>query len=116
MPDDKSAADALGTNDIDARERWREGIRATTTVSNPKLWSHESPNLYRAVHEDRPRSTRVSDLCDTTFGIRTINFDADKGFFLNGKPSCSRARAITRTTPASAAPSPIGCNYCGSRG
>ena len=24
--------------------------------------------------------------CETTFGIRTIRFDAEKGFFLNGKP------------------------------
>jgi beta-galactosidase len=28
----------------------------------------------------------ATDECATTFGIRTIRFDADEGFFLNGKP------------------------------
>ncbi len=57
---------------------------ATATVSNPKLWSIDAPNLYSAVVtvlvDGKPRDAeRVS------FGIRTAHFDADKGFFLNGK-------------------------------
>jgi beta-galactosidase len=54
------------------------------TITSPKLWSLESPAIYKAV-------TRISDASgtlDTTstpFGVRTIEFTVDKGFFLNGK-------------------------------
>jgi beta-galactosidase len=53
-------------------------------VKNPVLWSLDSPKMYSAV-------TQVfvdGDLTDnytTPFGIRSFNFDAEKGFSLNGK-------------------------------
>ena len=53
-------------------------------MKNPRLWSIESPNLYRAVTKITSVDA-VRDLCETTFGIRAIKFDVDKGFFLNGK-------------------------------
>jgi beta-galactosidase len=58
---------------------------ASPVLTNPVLWSVESPNLYSAVItvevDGKPRDAeRVS------FGMRTAVFDADKGFFLNGKP------------------------------
>ena len=55
------------------------------TVNNPILWSIETPRLYRAVTTIE-NGGRVSDVYETPFGIRTIGFDAEKGFFLNGKP------------------------------
>lgn len=54
-------------------------------LSEPKLWSPESPTLYRLVTKVRQYGKDV-DTTTTTFGIRTIRFDAEKGFFLNGKP------------------------------
>ncbi len=54
-------------------------------VINPLLWSNESPNLYNAVSEIYENETLV-DRTETIFGIRTISFDALKGFLLNGKP------------------------------
>ena len=53
-------------------------------VNNPLLWSPESPNLYKAVSEIYADDT-LQDKYTTTFGIRTIEYIADKGFFLNGK-------------------------------
>lgn len=54
------------------------------TVPHPELWSLETPNLYTAeiqvVADDK-----VTDRVTTTFGIRTIHFDAQTGFTLNGK-------------------------------
>ena len=50
----------------------------------PKLWSVETPNRYLAVTEIE-QNGKIVDSYETSFGIRTINFDADKGFFLNGK-------------------------------
>lgn len=54
-------------------------------VANPALWSIENPSLYK-MHIVVESDGREVDRDDTTFGIRTIHFDADKGFFLNGKP------------------------------
>jgi beta-galactosidase len=53
-------------------------------VAKPSLWSVEHPNLYKVV-------TKVSfgndaDTYTTPLGIRYFNFNADKGFTLNGKP------------------------------
>jgi len=55
------------------------------TLSNPRLWSVESPNLYRLATVLHCGSQEV-DKVETPFGVRTIRFDPDKGFSLNGKP------------------------------
>lgn len=54
-------------------------------VTNAALWSIESPYLYQLVTTVTENDT-VIDNYQTSFGIRTIRFDADKGFFLNDKP------------------------------
>lgn len=59
-------------------------ITAPAVVENPKLWSPETPYLYRLIATLK-RDGRQIDTESTPFGIRTIRFDADKGFFLNGK-------------------------------
>ena len=53
-------------------------------VPQPRLWSLESPALYRLVTIIRAGGA-VVDRYETTFGIRTIRFDPDHGFFLNGR-------------------------------
>ncbi len=60
-------------------------IEVQTTVAHPLLWSLESPHLYK-LHAELLHGQQVVDSDDTTFGIRTIRFDADTGFYLNGKP------------------------------
>ncbi len=54
-------------------------------VQRPLLWSLEERNLYKLVTEIQADG-QVVDRCETPFGIRTVAFDADKGFLLNGKP------------------------------
>jgi beta-galactosidase len=54
------------------------------TVANPKLWSLETPYLHKLV-STVISGGKVVDHYETTFGIRTIRFDANEGFFLNGK-------------------------------
>ena len=56
-----------------------------TTVWHPQVWSLETPNLYQAVTTVEVDG-RVVDQDSPTFGIRTLRFDAEKGFLLNGKP------------------------------
>jgi beta-galactosidase len=54
------------------------------TISKPALWSALKPSLYKVVTKVFVGKV-VTDEYTTTFGIRYFNFDADKGFTLNGK-------------------------------
>jgi beta-galactosidase len=54
-------------------------------VSNPILWSTDHPNLYKAVSTLESEG-KMLDRYETIFGIRYFRFDADSGFYLNGKP------------------------------
>lgn len=53
-------------------------------VERPKLWSPETPVLYKAVSRIYAGDTLL-DTYTTRFGIRTIEYVPDKGFYLNGK-------------------------------
>jgi len=52
-------------------------------IENPKLWDVDKPELYSLVTEVMGRE--LLDKVITTVGFRTLKFDPDKGFFLNGK-------------------------------
>ena len=52
---------------------------------SPSTWDIEAPNLYRIETELIDASGRVSDSEVQRFGFRTIRFDANRGFFLNGR-------------------------------
>ncbi|HAO79125.1 MAG TPA: beta-galactosidase [Verrucomicrobia subdivision 3 bacterium] len=54
------------------------------TVANPNLWSVETPYLHKLVTTVFSGGT-VVDHYETPFGIRTLRWDANEGFFLNGK-------------------------------
>ncbi|WP_419698487.1 beta-galactosidase GalA [Mucilaginibacter sp. NFX135] len=61
-----------------------QDVKSILTVNDPRLWSIETPYLHRLVTTVEDNGT-VTDRYATTFGIRTIRFDANEGFFLNGK-------------------------------
>jgi len=61
-----------------------DDLLCTLTVNRPQLWSLESPHLYKLVTLIQCDGKTI-DRVETPFGIRTIHFDPDKGFFLNGK-------------------------------
>ncbi len=54
------------------------------TVDNPALWSPDSPSMYKAVTRIE-KDGILLDEYTTPFGIRSLKFEANKGFFLNGK-------------------------------
>jgi beta-galactosidase len=54
------------------------------SLKSPELWSVESPALQKAVSEVYV-DQQLTDKEETTFGIRSISFDAVNGFRLNGK-------------------------------
>lgn len=59
-------------------------ITQTINVSNPSLWTPETPNLYQA-QQQVIKDKQVVDDTKTPFGIRSIRFTAENGFQLNGK-------------------------------
>ena len=58
----------------------RKPISKTLHVENPHLWSPDDPYLYHTTIEAE------GDVLPVTYGIRTIEYSAEKGFMLNGKP------------------------------
>jgi beta-galactosidase len=61
-----------------------QAVSSTLSVSRPTLWDTEHPYLYTLVSELRIGPT-VVDRYETPFGIRSIRFDREKGFLLNGR-------------------------------
>jgi len=56
----------------------------TYSLAAPMLWSIEQPNLYRLETTVELAGAAV-DFYATPFGLRSIRFDANNGFFLNEK-------------------------------
>ena len=61
-----------------------ESVVLSPSINSPKLWSTDSPNLYilRTVVKDD--AGEPIDEYHTTFGYRSVEWDAEKGFSLNG--------------------------------
>jgi len=59
-------------------------IKQDIDIANPLWWSVDKPFLYKAVTQISSNG-KLFDEYSTTFGIRFFEFDADKGFSLNGK-------------------------------
>ena len=57
----------------------------TLNLNTPHLWSPDDPYLYK-VETTVKVDGRVTDVYETSTGIRDIEFDADRGFLLNGQP------------------------------
>ena len=60
------------------------GAVCTMQVDSPKLWDLKAPNLYtlKTIVE---LEGKVVDTVETTFGIRSIEYNAKQGFLLNGR-------------------------------
>lgn len=59
-------------------------IETNMAVANPKLWSPKNPHLYSA-NLKLYQSNILKDEQTITFGIRKIEYVAEKGFLLNGE-------------------------------
>ena len=82
-PDGTVAAETTSTAALPGRARTK--LEQTLDVKAPSLWSPETPTLYKVVTRILAADTEF-DVHETTVGIRSIRFDADEGFFVNGKP------------------------------
>jgi beta-galactosidase len=57
----------------------------TVKIPRPILWSAESPTLYQARIDVLDAGGKIVDTHETTFGIREVRWDKDKGLFVNGQ-------------------------------
>jgi beta-galactosidase len=80
--DGKNVADAETTQTLESGTE--NVISNELQVKNPELWSLESPTLYNALVEVY-NGNELVDQYRQSFGIRSIEFSAEKGFLLNGK-------------------------------
>ncbi len=60
-------------------------VALSVPLSSAKMWSPESPYLYKAVVKVIDPASGTIDRLEKKFGIRTMEYSADKGFLLNGK-------------------------------
>jgi len=63
-----------------------EMVSQQIVVEDPALWSPESPTLYE-LRTELIVEDEIIDTALTPFGIRSLHFDASKGFLLNGEPT-----------------------------
>lgn len=83
-----AAGNTVATATAPARQIDRDGsakFTAETRLAHPALWSPDQPNMYTAVLTVASDG-KTRDAERVPFGVRTVRFDAEKGFFLNGKP------------------------------
>jgi beta-galactosidase len=61
-----------------------EMVRQRIELPKPELWNLDSPKLYRVVVKILGGKNALDEVA-TTLGVRDAHFDADTGFWLNGK-------------------------------
>jgi beta-galactosidase len=85
------AAGAAAATEIGPAEE--SDVVSTLTVAKPRLWSPDTPSLYR-VRTEVLVAGEVVDQVDTGFGIRHVEFDVDRGLLINGQQVKMRGMCI----------------------
>lgn len=77
--------DAEGRTVAEAKKKMTASSgKLKLNVRNPKLWDVDSPYLYSLDVKLKQGGVAV-DSASCSVGLRTLKFDPDKGFFLNGR-------------------------------
>ncbi len=66
-------------------QKVNEYIVDSITIESPKLWSCESPHLYKAIVTLYRPDGSVADQVSDNFGVRWFEYSPEFGFKLNGK-------------------------------
>ncbi|MFI3206027.1 MAG: glycoside hydrolase family 2 TIM barrel-domain containing protein [Clostridia bacterium] len=59
-------------------------VKQEMSISNPEIWDLDTPNLYN-LKTEIILDGKIIDDYDTSFGFRTIRYDSETGFYLNGR-------------------------------
>ncbi|MBD5274692.1 MAG: DUF4982 domain-containing protein [Bacteroides sp.] len=79
-----SLVDASGKSVAQTTKKASDLCTLTMEVPDARLWSLESPYLY-TLRTDLVKDGKTVDSSEIPVGIRTLGFDPDSGFSLNGK-------------------------------
>lgn len=93
IQDDKGNIVSCDTIPVTLFENEMRIMNQRLTVKNPCLWSYESPTLYRCITR-LYEGDELKDESISTFGIRTLSVDAQRGFRVNGKTVKFRGACI----------------------
>lgn len=83
-PDVSNAVGSIQVPSITVDAGNTKKVTSTLQAENPQLWSLTNPNLY-LLRTEVVKDGMTIDTYDTEFGFRYIEFDVNRGFFLNGK-------------------------------
>ncbi len=83
IADEKGNQAGSGESSFQVQPGKEQSVSVNIEVTSPKLWSLESPVLYTLTSTIMVDG-KIVDEVRTPFGFRTIKYDVDKGFFLNG--------------------------------
>ncbi|MBN2685354.1 MAG: DUF4982 domain-containing protein [Pontiellaceae bacterium] len=81
--DADGATVAEGSKALEVAPHGDAAVQQEFQVTKPKLWSVESPYLY-TLETTVTQNGKTIDRSSARVGIRSLTFDADKGFALNG--------------------------------
>ena len=84
-PEGKSLGKFKDSSWIRGGHNGKTKLYGEAKFSSYELWSPENPKLYKLITTIAVDG-KIVDRQETTFGIRTVAFDTNKGFLLNGKP------------------------------
>lgn len=70
---------------VKTKSKFGEEVISEFSIENPNLWSPENPYLYKLVTEIVDKKGVIFDRIENPVGFRWFHFDANKGFFINGK-------------------------------
>jgi beta-galactosidase len=83
VKDQKGKIIATKTSSVNSNKNTEKSINQQFEIIKPTIWDLKTPHLYTAISKVKI-DNKIVDEFESEFGIRTIAFDADKGFFLNG--------------------------------
>lgn len=78
--------DIITTKELKAAFNKSITLKQEFTIDNPSLWSPEEPNLHFVDIRLIDENNNTIDGFSQRFGIRSLEFKAEQGFWLNGKP------------------------------
>lgn len=83
--DPKNRVVSTSEKDVTVAAKSSEKLTFDHSVSSPLLWDVDSPNLYTLETVITDDESGTVDIYKTEFGIRTISWETETGFYLNGK-------------------------------
>jgi len=84
LTDPQGKVVATAQQQVQAKPKAEAQAAMTLKIANPSLWSVDKPSLYK-LRVALSVQDKVTDEVVEEVGVRNIRFDANQGFFLNGK-------------------------------